>query len=154
MDEVGVPVRRKKSDIFKELTADGNIDTADTDLFDKILVIGETEFRFAMNAEGASDGWTECFRISNKPLAICVCRKPVNGKHGRAQVVFVSVNLDGSSSFDKATTKGIFRLKSGNQDKIKRVLNIVFQMMQNASTLAHAGSGNDDDGAFYGIQCH
>ena len=128
MDEVGV-VGRTESDIFKELTADGNIDTADTDLFDKVFLIGETEFRFAMNAEGASDGWTEYFRISDKTLAVCVCRKSVNGKHGCAQVVFVSVDFDGSSSFDKATTKGIFRLKSGNQDKIKRVLNIVFQMV-------------------------
>ena len=153
MDEVGV-VGRTESDIFKELTADGNIDTTDTDLFDKILLIGETEFRFAMNAEGASDGWTECFRISDKTLAVCVCRKSVNGKHGCAQVVFVSVDFDGSSSFDTATPKGIFRLKSGTQDTIKRVLNIVFQMMQNASTRAHAGSGNDDNGAFYGIQCH
>ena len=71
-------------------------------------------------------------------------REPTNGVHLGPQVQCLPVNADLRHSIDELTTERTGRLKPRDHDVTLGSLQVLQEVMQDSTAIAHAAAGNDE----------
>jgi hypothetical protein len=99
---------------------------------------------FTMDEKNLTGAWPHCAHIGQKILAIRMGREPVELDDLRLTLSGYTENRHDIPSFDQFAAEGVLGLKTHKNDHVRFVLNRMFEMMHDATALAHAGSGDDD----------
>ncbi len=117
------------------------------DFYQSVLLIG-----FAMDDEH----FAEAFRLGLEPgakfMGIGVGGKAVEGFDVAFQGVFAAENGDFGFPFDDSSAEGVHGLEADDQDGIFRVGNIVGEVVEDTSRLAHSAGGDNHARLIEGVQ--
>ena len=92
-------------------------------------------------------------KILQQLAVVCMAGEGIHLPDSGAHAVLLAQDRDLLPSVDDLTSQGMFRAIPYKKDGILRIADVVCQMVQDASGLAHAGSGNDDGLAVHPVQC-
>lgn len=113
---------------------------------------GESLFLFAMHNEHGAGQWVNGSYVGQEVVPVGMSRQAVEFHDLRPPLGRHTEDGDHIPPFDQLAAQCMFCLKADKDDDVRFLLNGVFEMVDDAAALAHAGRGDDDTGSAHAIE--